>query len=103
MNSGVTSKGLSVLAGLGLLAAVPAAATAADLGAGLWPSRSVVIEERMAVTLVPDCIEGHWARLVRCAPRQNVPLVDEVGLVQLLNTMEAPRRRPYPELVNQRR
>lgn len=103
MQSGVISIGRSFLVGLGFLAVAPATGNAADLGTVVYPSRSVVIEERTAVTLVPDCIESHWARLLRCAPRQNIPLVDEIGLVQVLNSMDGPRRRPYPELVFQRR
>lgn len=84
-----------------ILASLGGAGRAADLGEGrLAGPAPYGVLERSAAIVVPDCFESYRARLLRCAPREEVRFRDDLGLIAIERAIRKPWRPPYPQLVD---
>jgi hypothetical protein len=92
-----------LLLAMGLMASLGFVASASADEPGDTPrpssvySRQVVRSYVHLPRLVPDCQEGWYSNLLRCAPRVYVRADDEATL-NALNALPSRVRRPYPEL-----
>jgi hypothetical protein len=92
-----------LLGALGLIAGFGITAPALADEPGDLPQRPAVRARQVVrhyvelPRLVPDCHEGWYSNLLRCAPRVYLQ-ADDLATLNALNALPSRVRRPYPEL-----